>query len=156
MDEHQSGSAPTTAELANKILALGREKQLGIVAAILGLIGFFAPLASAQTGGFFGPSGEVSYSLSQAGLTGVVVLLLALALGAAPFLLPASRRNDVIYYGASAAGLGTLLSVWFVSLSLPMVISAIGHLSLAFYALLVSFGISAYLSASRCYRIETR
>lgn len=131
--------------------SLHRHKQLGAIAAVLALVGFFSPLASAQTGGFFGPSSEVSYRLTQAGFTGFMLMALAIGLGMAAFYLPANRRNDVIYYGVAAALFGTFFSIWFVSLSLPAMISAIGHLGLGFYAMLVSFALSTWIGAMRCY-----
>lgn len=156
MDDERSRSGVTGAQLADKILALGRDKQLGIVAAVLGTFGFLGPLASAQTGGFFGASAEVSYSLSQAGLTGVLALALSVAFGTAPFYLRRSRRNDILYYGAAAGCFGAVLCVWLVSLSLPIAIAAVGHLAPAFYALFASFAISAYLSGIRCYEAWAR
>lgn len=154
MDEQNSVASPTS-DVIQKIQELGLEKQIGLGSIILAILGFFTPLATAQTGGFFGASSEVSYGLSQAGFSGVVVVALALALGAAVFYLPLSRRNNVVYYGVAAACLGTVLSLWLISLSLPTIISAVGHLAPGFYFLTVSFGLSTYVSAIRCYRFVT-
>jgi hypothetical protein len=149
MDDQQQ--VATSPDLVRRLQELGREKQLGLGAIILGIIGFLTPLATAQTGGYFGASSEISYGLSQAGFTGVLVVAMAIALGAAPFYLARSRRNDVIAYGVAAAAFGTLASMWVLSFSLPAALAAIGHLSVGFYALVVSFALTAYLGAMRCY-----
>lgn len=150
MEQH-SDAAGVVLDGVRGFQSLHRHKQLGSVAAVLAVVGFFAPLASAQTGGFFGPSSEVSYRLTQAGFTGFLLAVIAVALGIATFYLPSNRRNDVIYYGVAAALFGTFFSIWFVSLSLPAMISAVGHLGLGFYAMLVSFALSTWVAAMRCY-----
>ena len=146
---------PTTTDHVNNFVerlnALGREKQLGLGAIAFALVGFFLPLATAQTGGYFGASSEVSYGLEQAGFSGVLLLAAALALGAIPFYLASNKRNNVVAYGLAAALFGTFLSVWFISFSLPAMISAIGHLAIGFFCMLLSFGISTYIGGSRCY-----
>ncbi len=141
-----------SSEMLATFKALGLEKQLGILAALLGVVAFFAPMVSVETGGFFGSGGSISFALTQAGFSGFLVLVLSVALGIAPFFLPKEPRFELAYFGLSSAAAGTVLVVLFVSLSLPAMVSAVGHLSLAFYALLASFGIATYISAMRCYR----
>ena len=57
----------------------------------------------------------------------------------------------MVVYGVAAAAFGTLASMWVLSFSLPAALAAIGHLSIGFYALVVSFALTAYIGVMRCY-----
>lgn len=143
-----------TLVMMDSVMALGTEKLLGIAAAILIFIGFFAPLATAQAGGFFSSGGSISYSLSEAGLPGFLTILIGLGLALLPF--DKGRYNfanrDLIAYGVSSAFLGVFATLWLVSVSLPAMISSFGGLSGGFYALLLGFGLNVFATARRLRR----
>lgn len=155
-ERESAGSASTpqhspTVAMMDSVIALGAEKLIGIGAAALIAIGYFAPLVTAQTGGFFSSSTTVSYALSQAGFPGLLALALGLALALLPF--NAARftfaNRDLITYGVSCALFGTLALLWLGSLSLPMIISSVGSLSIGFYALIAGFALNVFATAKR-------
>ena len=147
----QQQPAPAQGNVIDQFLSLAREKQFGAGAMALALLGFVLPIASTHTPSFFGPAREYSFGLMQAGLGGVVLLAAAIALGLSPFYLRESPRNNVIAFGVAAGFFGTLFSLWFMTLLLPAMLSAFASLSIGFYAMLASFGLSTYLTVVRCY-----
>ncbi len=151
MNDDFSSTPPSAAPVTqiDSLIALGPEKLTGIAAAMLVVIGFFAPDAAAQTGGIFGGTSEISFNLTQAGFAGVLVLLIGVGLGLSPFYLKPQKRSNVLAFGLSCAIFGTLAIAWLASLSLPAMISAVGHLGEGFYALLVGYGLNVYMMAKR-------
>ncbi|MHB8212281.1 MAG: hypothetical protein ACYDGW_01345 [Vulcanimicrobiaceae bacterium] len=98
---------------------------------------------------FFSGVSSVSFSLSQAGFPGVITLVLGLALALLPFYREriAFANRELIVYGIACALFGTLAALWLASLSLPVFVSAIGGLSLGFYALIVGFAFNVFATA---------
>ncbi|MDH2909713.1 MAG: hypothetical protein PXZ07_06320 [Candidatus Eremiobacteraeota bacterium] len=146
-----AGAAPHSPTLAmmDSVIVLGAEKLIGLGAAALIFIGFFAPLVTAQAGGFLSSDGSVSYSLSQAGFPGVLTLTLGLVLALLPFdkgRIEFANR-DMITYGVSCGIFGTIAILWLASVSVPAVISSFGGLSVGFYALMAGFALNAYATA---------
>lgn len=151
MDDLRPAPATTTATqpAGNSTLAPGAEKAIGVIAAVLVTIGFFAPDAQAQSSSFFGGATEISFNLTQAGFAGIFILLIGIALGLAPFYLQRRKRSDVMAFGLSCGIFGTLAIAWFAALSLPAMISTIGHLAFGFYALLVGYFLNVYVMSKR-------
>lgn len=145
--------SPQRATQLESFIALGPEKLTGIAAAILVVIGFFAPDATAQTGGIFGGTSEISFNLTQAGFAGVLVLLIGVGLGLSPIYLKTQKRPDVLAFGLSCAIFGALFIAWLAALSLPAFISAVGHLAVGFYALLVGYALNVYMTAKRVFAL---
>lgn len=151
-DNVQPTSATTTSrqtptlDMIDSIVTLGPEKLTGIAGALLLVIGYFAPLVTAQTGGLFSADSSVSYQLVQTGLPGILILALGLALALLPFYKEhvTFANRDIIAYGVSCGFLGTFVVLWLVSLSLPVVISSVGGLSGGFYALMFGFAFTVY------------
>ncbi len=135
-----------TLDMIDSIVTLGPEKLTGIAGALLLVIGYFAPLVTAQTGGLFSSGGTISYSLVQAGFPGILILALGLALALLPFYKEhvTFANRDLIAYGVSCALLGTFVVLWLVSLSLPAILSSIGGLSGGFYALMFGFAFTVF------------
>lgn len=144
------GHSPTLV-MMDSVIALGAEKLLGLAAVFLIFVGFFAPLATAQTGGFFSSGSSISYSLSQAGIPGLLTLAIGLALALLPFdkgRLSFANR-DLIAYGVASGFFGVFAILWLVSLSLPAMIASFGGLSGGFYALMLGFALNVFATATR-------
>lgn len=144
-----TGAPSPTIAMMDSVVALGPEKLTGLAGMLLILIGYFAPLATAQTGGFFSSGGTISYSLDQAGFSGLLILVLGVALALLPFYKErlTFANRDLIAYGISCGVFGTFAVLWLASLSLPAIVSSLGGLSGGFYALVIGFGFTVYATA---------
>lgn len=92
---------------------LGPEKTTSIVGGLLGLLGALLPFyVIPNVADVLGNGGgtSTSSSLVSQGSEGIIVLLLAVVLGAGPFFAPRSRMFSVAGFGLAAAVLGVLLS----------------------------------------------
>uniref|UniRef100_E6Q4I3 Uncharacterized protein n=1 Tax=mine drainage metagenome TaxID=410659 RepID=E6Q4I3_9ZZZZ len=136
-----------TVEMMDSIISLGSEKLIGVAASVLIVIGYFAPLVMAQ--GLFSAGNSVSYSLSQAGLSGAVTLALGIALALLPFEKTRIniKHRETVAYGVSCALFGTLAILWLASLSLPVIIASMGGLSIGFYSLMCGFALNVFATA---------
>ncbi len=138
-----------TVEMMDSIIGLGAEKLMGLATTLLMIIGYFAPLVTAQ--GLFSSGSSVSYSLSQAGLSGLITLAMGIVLALLPF--EKTRINiksrETIAYGLSCAFFGTLAILWLASLSLPVIITSVGGFSMGFYSLMVAFALNVFATAKK-------
>uniref|UniRef100_E6Q0Q3 Zinc-ribbon domain-containing protein n=1 Tax=mine drainage metagenome TaxID=410659 RepID=E6Q0Q3_9ZZZZ len=98
------------------VSTLGIEKTLALIGGLFAVVGCVTPVISAN-----GPPSAAAFmaqysspSLFRLGMPGVLVLVLAIVLGVAPFLLRPSRAITFAGIGLSAIVLTNLLSAWFL------------------------------------------
>jgi hypothetical protein len=92
---------------------LGPEKTTSIAGGVLGLLGALLPFyVIPNVADVLGNGGgtSTSSSLVNQGSEGIIVMLLAVLLGAGPFFAPRSRMFGVAGFGLAAAVLGVLIS----------------------------------------------
>ncbi|MDE3022765.1 MAG: hypothetical protein KGI54_13060 [Pseudomonadota bacterium] len=111
-----------------------------VVVMILMIIGYFSPIISATS-----ITGTVSFALKEAGVYGLVILLLGIGLGIFQYLEPINKKHTVIAYGLTCMLFGMLAILWFASFSGLFDNKFIdGRLSTGFYGLLFGYGTITY------------
>jgi hypothetical protein len=127
---------------------LGPEKVASIVGGVLGLLGAVLPFYSIpNVGDLIDTSGVPTPNLVGQGPVGIIVILLALVLGALPFITAPSRMIGLAGFGLSAAVLGMLVSerAGFTFFGQSMV----PDFGIGYYAALFGFAILAWVYGQR-------
>ncbi len=106
--EAEQAMRAATQRAQGVVANLGVEKTLSIVGGALAAIGTLLPYISITSS-----AAQVNVpSLIHVGSVGAIVLVVALVLGATPFVLQPSFALDLVGFGLSAAAAGRLLSDW--------------------------------------------
>lgn len=93
------------------VMQLGPEKGACVIGALFGILGAILPFYSIpDVSGMMDTSGVPTLSLVNGGSVGIIVILLAVALGALPLLVVPSRAMSITGFGLAAAVLGMLIS----------------------------------------------
>jgi hypothetical protein len=128
---------------------LGPEKVASIAGGALGLIGTFLPFYTIPSDALLGNTDVGSTSLFSEGGIGICFVVLAIALGAAPFVMAPTRLISLIGFGLAAAALGTLIEKLFgfsiLGQSVPI------GFGIGYYVAFLGFAILAYGHGRRAY-----
>lgn len=127
-------------ELAReKLAAWGPMRVMHGSALILAILAAILPLASVTQFGLFGSS-SLRMHFYDLGIGGWFVIILAVALAGAPFVVTFARRIAALGFGIASGGLGALM----VPLGLATYTSIIAQLSIGYYVLFAAFALLVY------------
>lgn len=134
-DTASADHAKTSGDIMAFVNRHGRDRVAAAAFGGLAVLGTVAPFT--HVNGLF----DSSYSMNvlQIGFWGFVLLLISAALGASPFVFPATKNLSLVQYGLSTAFFGLFLIMWILGSSLSSAIGGGGGLSVGFYLLLVGY-----------------
>lgn len=128
---------------------LGPEKIASLVGGALGVLGAILPFYAIPSDSMLGLANAPSPSLVSEGGIGFIVVVLAIALGAAPFVTVPTRLISLIGFGLAAGVIGMLLSDRFGFSLFGQSISI--DFGVGYYFGLLGFLILAYGHGRRAY-----
>jgi hypothetical protein len=149
--EAERAMRQAAAQAQGVVKNLGPEKTASIVGGALGLLGAVLPFYSfPNLGDMVDTSSVPTSSLLNQGPVGIVVILLALILGAEPFLTTSSRAISLTSFGLSAAVIGMLLGdhAGFSMLGQSMV----PDFGVGYYLAFLGFAILAWVYGQRTFK----
>ena len=128
------------AQAQSAVMNLGQEKIIALVGGLLGVLGAFLPFYAIPTDSMLGAT-DINPSLMGQGGIGLLVLALAIVLGALPFVIAQNRLVTAIGFALATFVIGVIIggrALAFFGQQVPVDFGA------GFYLGLLGFAVLAY------------